>query len=79
MGKNRHGVDGEYFNKKLRLLIRDMDNYKPTELLREFSRLMDTVRTMDNPDKCNKRTLVIFDEESNECLECQNIQRVKGS
>ena len=79
MRKNRYGVDGEYFNKKLQLVIRDMEHYKPTELLREFSNLMDAVRPMDNCAKCDNRALVIFDQESNECLECQNIQNVKGT
>ena len=79
MRKNRYGVDGEYFNKKLQLVIRDMEHYKPTELLREFSNLMDAVRPMDHCAKCNEQALVIFDDESNECLKCQNIQNVKGT
>ena len=56
-----------------------MEHYKPFELVSEFSRLMDAVRPMDSCDKCNENALVIFDDEYNECLKCQNIQKVKGT
>lgn len=40
-GTNRFGVDVRYFEIKLRLLIRDLDNYQPDELRRVFERLAD--------------------------------------
>ena len=79
MGTNRYGIDAGYFNKKLQLIIRHMEHYKPFELVSEFSRLMDAVRPIDHCDKCNENALFIFDDEYNECLKCQNIQKVKGT
>ena len=76
---NRYGVDGEYFKKELEVVIRSMDSYTPSELLRVFNGLMGAVRPIDSCAKCEKQSLVIFDDESNECLSCQNLQDVKGT
>lgn len=35
---NRFGVDTAYFKKKLEMVIRDLDDYKPDELARELAR-----------------------------------------
>ena len=36
---NRYGVDTSYFRKNLKLLQRDIDNYRPDELARALARL----------------------------------------
>lgn len=79
MSGNRYGVDAGYFKKKLEVIIRDLEHYKPTELLQEFSNLMGAVRPIDACASCKKKSLVVFDDDSNECLQCQNIQNVKGT
>ena len=79
MSSNRYGVDTSYFKKNFERAIRDLGNYTPTELLRTLSSLMDAVRPTDACAKCGESSLVIFDDESNECLKCQNIQNVKGT
>ena len=76
---NRYGVDTDYFKKKLELVIRDLEHYKPTELHTELERLAQSVRPNDKCFKCGGFALVVFDEGSNKCLKCQNIQKVKGT
>lgn len=39
---NRYGVDCRYFKERMGRLMRDMDNYTPMELVREFSSMADT-------------------------------------
>ena len=79
MSSNRYGVDTSYFKKNFERAIRDLDNYTPSELLRTLNSLRVAVRPMDACAKCGESSLVIFDDESNECLKCQNIQNVKGT
>ena len=76
---NRYGVDTSYFKEKLNLIVRDIDNYKPTDLHRELDRLAGAVGPSDKCEKCGKQSLVIFDEEWNECLECQHLQDILGT
>lgn len=42
MAENRYGLDTDYFKQKLLLIVRDIENYKPSELSRELSRLANT-------------------------------------
>ena len=37
--KNRYGLDKDYAERKLKLILRDIDNYKPDEFARELARL----------------------------------------
>lgn len=37
--KNRYGLDVDYAKRKLNLILRDMDNYTPSEFAREVARL----------------------------------------
>lgn len=39
---NRYGLDADYFTKKMQLIIRDIDNYKPSEFARELARMAKT-------------------------------------
>ena len=39
MATNRYGLDVSYFKEKLKLIVRDIDNYKPSEFFREMERL----------------------------------------
>ena len=39
MTVNRFGVDVSYFEHKMEIIIRDLDNYTPSQLYRELSRL----------------------------------------
>ena len=41
MATNRFGVDVSYFEHKMKLIIRDLNNYTPHELYRELTRLAD--------------------------------------
>ena len=79
MTGNRYGVDTDYFKKKLNRVIRDLENYTPSELYRELSTTADAIRPIDSCLKCGKQSLVVFDEDSNECLKCQNIQNLKAT
>lgn len=36
---NKYGLDAEYFKKKMKLIVRDVDNYSPNEMFNELSRL----------------------------------------
>ena len=36
---NEYGLDVSYFKGKLKLIVRDIDQYTPAELFRELSRL----------------------------------------
>lgn len=37
--KNEYGLDVDYFQKKLKLIVRDADRYTPDEMARELARL----------------------------------------
>lgn len=39
---NRYGLDVDYFKRKLKIIIRDVDNYTPSELARELARMSRT-------------------------------------
>lgn len=36
---NRYGLDVDYFTKKIKLIIRDINNYTPDEFARECARM----------------------------------------
>ena len=40
MATNKYGLDNEYFRKKLKCVIRDINNYTPDEMFNELSRMM---------------------------------------
>lgn len=40
--KNRYGLDIDYFESKINLIARDIGNYRPDEIAREFARLSKT-------------------------------------
>lgn len=44
MATNEYGLDSNYFKKKLRLVVRDVDNYTPDEMFNELSRLAEVAR-----------------------------------
>ena len=41
-GTNRYGLDTAYIGKNLEILLRDIDQYRPSEMNRALNRLADT-------------------------------------
>ena len=76
---NVYGVDSRYYEEQINLITRNLYSYKPAELARALARLGESVSPGDTCKECEKQALVIFDDDSNECLSCQNIQNVKGT
>lgn len=73
MATNRYGLDVAYFRKKFEVLARDLDNYTPQELLTEMARLEGAIRPLDPCPNCGAPALVMFDDESNQCIRCKAI------
>ena len=41
---NKYGLDSRYFKEQLGLIVRDVDNYTPAEMMRALQRLSDIAR-----------------------------------
>ena len=52
--KNRYHLDVEYFKAKLKLVLRDINNYRPDELARELLRLSLTSENVLNEPEFQK-------------------------
>ena len=76
---NRYGVDTDYFYKSFERISKNLDNYKPQELIRALERLADAVRPMDKCLDCGgHRLAVAHTEDFNQCSVCGNLQKIKG-
>ena len=50
MATNNYGLDTDYFEKKLKLVVRDVENYTPDEMFNELTRLMMVAATQAGHD-----------------------------
>jgi len=46
-GKNEYGLDVHYIGKNLKILLRDIKSYKPSEMRRALTRLAETLNDID--------------------------------
>lgn len=46
-GRNRYGLDVHYIGKNLKILLRDIDDYKPSEMRRALTRLAGTLNGVE--------------------------------
>ncbi len=46
--KNQHGLDCDYFKRKLKILIRDIDNYNPYEMDQELDNMKLALNIQNN-------------------------------
>lgn len=68
MGTNRYGVDASYFSDKIKLILRDIDNYTGEELATEFTRLADTA----NP--CKHKFMYFGSQTRRRCADCDELE-----
>lgn len=73
---NRYGVDTAYFQKQLKIVERDLENYTPSELVQVFTNLADAVKPQNNCPKCKNQALTMFDSDNNICKKCDTIVSV---
>lgn len=52
--RNRYGVDADYFRRKLKQVLRDIDSYTPEELERTLRYLAGTAHTTDHREALNE-------------------------
>jgi len=45
--KNIHGLDIDYFKRKIRIVLRDIDNYTEDELRQEFNNMINALPKLD--------------------------------
>lgn len=76
MATNEYGLDIDYIGKNLKLLLRDIKNYRPDEMRRALNRLAETCKSENTCPKCGSKNTQLFGADDNQCRDCKTIYSV---
>lgn len=71
MSTNEYGLDVSYVGKNLKILLRDIKQYRPDEMRRALTRIAETCKPENKCPACKGHNTRLHSADDNWCNDCE--------